>query len=128
MLRREDKKRELDEGGPEGTDVRIPSCDRLVARDFKTKGKESMFAAMPPLEAKELLFRMCAKEPLVHREGKWQRRKLMFIDVKNAHLNGKVQEGEYAFVRLVDRKIWQLKFERFVRFCVPTKHTCTPLL
>ena len=79
---------------------------RLVARDFKTKGKESMFAAMPPLEAKALLFRMCAKDPLVYREGKWQRRKLMFIDVKKAHLNGKVQEGEYAFVRLLDGKIW----------------------
>ena len=49
----------------------------LVARDFKTNGKESMFATMPPLEAKELLFRMCAKEPLSYREGKWPRRKLM---------------------------------------------------
>ena len=28
----------------------------------------------------------------------------MFIDVKKAHLNGKVQEGEYAFVRLPDGK------------------------
>ena len=64
---------------------------RLVARDFKTKGKESMFAAMPPLEAKELLFPMCAKEPLVYREGKWQRLKLLFIDVNKAHLNGKMQ-------------------------------------
>ena len=87
-----------------------------------------MFAAMLPFEAKELLFRMCAKEPLVYREGKWQRRKLMYIDVKKAHLNGKMQEGEYAFVRLLDGEIWQLKCERFMRFCVPTKHTCTPLL
>ena len=93
---------------------------RLVARDFKTKGKESMFAGMPPLEAKELLFRMCAKEPFVFREGKWQRRKWMFLDVKKAHLNGKVQEGEYAFVSLLDVKFWQLKCERFMRFCVPT--------
>ena len=87
-----------------------------------------MFAAMPPLEAKELLFRMCAKEPLIYREGKLQRRKLMFIDVKKARLNAKVQEGEYAFVRLLDGKIWHLKCERFVRFCVLAKHTCTPLL
>ena len=34
---------------------------RLVARDFKTKGGESLFAAMPPLEARKLLFRMAAK-------------------------------------------------------------------
>ena len=52
----------------------------------------------------------------------------MYIDVKKAHLNGKVQEGEYAFVRLLDGKMWQLKCVRFMRFCVPTKHTCTPLL
>ena len=43
---------------------------RLVPNNFKTNGKESLFAAMPPLEAKELLFHMCAKEPLVYREGK----------------------------------------------------------
>ena len=87
---------------------------------FQTEGKESMFAAMQPFKTKELLFRVCAKEPLVDREQKWQRQKLMFIDVKKAHLNGKVQKGQFAFVRLPDGKIWQLKCERFVRFCVPT--------
>ena len=40
---------------------------RLVARDF---GGESLFAAMPPLEAKKLLFRMAAKEQCVWRRGK----------------------------------------------------------
>ena len=96
---------------------------RLVARDFKTKGKESMFAAMPPLEVKELLFRMCAKEPLVYREGKWQRRKLTFIDVKRGHLNGKVQEGEYAFVRLLDEKFWQLECEKVYAVLRSYEHT-----
>ena len=46
---------------------------RLVARDFKTKGGRSLFASMPPLEAKKLLFRMSAKEPRVWRKGRWQR-------------------------------------------------------
>ena len=82
---------------------------RLVARDFKTKGGESLFAAMPPLEAKKLLFRMAAKEQRVWRRGRWERRKLMFIDVKKAHLNGKVPDDEFAFVKLPDGKIWRLK-------------------
>ena len=37
---------------------------RLVGRDFKAKGgreEDELFAAMPPLEAKKLLFRMTAK-------------------------------------------------------------------
>ena len=67
---------------------------RLVARDFKTEGGESLFAAMPLLEAKKLLFRMAAKEQRVWRRGRWERRKLMFIDVKKAHLNGKVPDDE----------------------------------
>ena len=47
-----------------------------------------MFASMPPIEAKKLLFRMSAQVLLVCGEGKWERRKLIFIDVKKAHLNG----------------------------------------
>ena len=61
---------------------------RLVARDFKTKGGESLSAAMPPLEAKKLFYRMSAKEQRVWRRRRWERRKLMFIDVKKAQLNG----------------------------------------
>ena len=33
----------------------------------------------------------------------------MFIDVKKAHLNGKVPDDEFAFVKLPDGKIWRLK-------------------
>ena len=62
--------------------------NRLVARDFKTKGGEPNLAAML---------------------GRSERRKLMFIDVKKAHLNGKVPYGEFAFVKLPDGRIWRLK-------------------
>ena len=82
---------------------------RLVARDFKTKGGESLFAAMPPLEAKKLFFRMAVKEQCVWRRGCWERRKLMFIDVKRAHLNGKVPDDEFTFVKLPDGKFWRLE-------------------
>ena len=38
---------------------------RREARDFKTKGGESLFEVFSPLEAKKLLFRMAAKEQCV---------------------------------------------------------------
>ena len=58
---------------------------RLVARDFKPEGerdRSDLFAAMPPLEAKKMLFRMAAGQPREWRGGRWTRPKLMFIDVK----------------------------------------------
>eukprot|EP00974_Lingulodinium_polyedra_P018168 1758986-Lingulodinium_polyedra.AAC.1 len=61
---------------------------------------------MPPLEAKKLLFRMAAKEKPVWRGGRWQRRKLFFVDVKKAHLYGKVPDDVYAYVRLPDGSVW----------------------
>jgi hypothetical protein len=63
---------------------------RLVAQDFKKKGdnqREDLFAAMPPLEAKKALFRAAA----ARLKGKFTRdgrkMKMMFIDVRKAHLN-----------------------------------------
>ena len=50
---------EVNKGTAENPDVRC----RLVARDFKPKGekdREDLFAAMPPLAAKRLLFAMAA--------------------------------------------------------------------
>ena len=83
---------------------------RLVARDFKVKGddREGLFAAMPPLEAKKMLFRMAAKDKLVWRKARRMRRKLFFVDVKKAHLNGKVPDKTSAYVRLPDGRVWRL--------------------
>ena len=76
---------------------------RLAARDFKPKGekdREDLFAAMPPLESKKLIFQKAIR---IHRE---RRRKgqdgitLMFIDVKKARLYGVVPEGEHAYIEL----------------------------
>ena len=60
---------------------------RRVARDFKPHGEKDradLFAAMPPLEAKRLLFRHFAIH--ANRSGE-NKLKLLFIDVKKAHLN-----------------------------------------
>jgi hypothetical protein len=98
----------VNKGGDEAPDVRA----RLCARDFKFKGSDTdinLFAAMPPLEAKKLLFRQAARSERVWRKGRWQTRKLLFIDVKKAHLNGIVPEETYAYVTLPDKRVWRLK-------------------
>ena len=52
---------DIDKGTVDRPDVRC----RLVARDFKPKGERDrgdLFAAMPPLESKKLLFQKAIKE------------------------------------------------------------------
>ena len=65
---------------------------RLVARDFRggEKGRDDLFAATPPLEAKRLLLRRAATR---RRDGR--RRKLLFVDAKKAHLNPRCEEDVY---------------------------------
>ena len=88
---------EVDKGTTEKPDVRC----RLVARDFRVKGeghRDDLFAAMPPLEAKKLLFKMAA--------ATWKGRsplepdKIMLIDVKKAHFNGVVGADVWACIEL----------------------------
>ena len=64
---------------------------------------------MPPLEAKKMLFRMAAKEGLKWRRGRLRRRKLFFVDVKKAHLNGRVPDDVRAYVKLPGGRVWRLK-------------------
>ena len=77
---------------------------RLVARDFKPKGETArghLCAAMPPLEAKQILFDIAACPPWVRRRsGRLKRPKLMFIDAKEAQFNGIVEAEEYACVKM----------------------------
>jgi hypothetical protein len=90
---------DLNKGTDEVPDIRC----RLVARDFKPKGekdREDLFAAMPPLEAKKLLFRMAAAQRKTWQRGGLEKMKLMFIDVKKAHLNGIVPEEDRVYVEL----------------------------
>ena len=84
---------------------------RLVARDFKPKHegpRDELFVAMPLLEAKKALFAFVAgmreKRP-VHGHDEV---KLMFVDVKKAHLNAKCDEEEW--VELPD------EFNKFGRY------------
>lgn len=74
---------------------------RWVARDFKPKGERDradLFTAMPPLEAKRMLFRRFAVQSNL--KGK-RKMKLMLIDVKKAHLNGLCEEDN-VYVELPD--------------------------
>ena len=71
---------------------------RLVARDFKPKHEgpsDDLFAAMPPLEAKKALFAFVATVREKRRTQGHEEVKLMFVDVKKAHLNAKCEEEEW---------------------------------
>ena len=72
---------------------------RLVARDFKPKRegpRDDLFAAMPPLEAKKALFAFVAGVRENRRAQGHDEVKLMFVDVKKAHLNAKCDEEEWV--------------------------------
>ena len=72
---------------------------RLVGRDFKPRHegpREDLFAAMPPLEAKKALFAMVAGVRGRRRRRGLDEVKIMFIDVKKAHLNAKCDEQEWV--------------------------------
>ena len=72
---------------------------RLVGRDFKGKergGREDLFAAMPPLEAKKMVFRKVAAERWRRKRSGEKEVKLMFIDVRKAHLNAICDEEEWV--------------------------------
>ena len=66
---------------------------RLVGRDFKPKGeaeRADIFASMPPWEAKKLLFSKAASQ-----KGLKKKRKILFIDVTKAHVNGVCEVDAY---------------------------------
>ena len=76
---------------------------RLVARDFRPRrgpDRPDLFAAMPPLEAKKMLFIMTVAGGAFEQRGSKDEQKLMFIDVRKAHLNGVVDDQEWVFVEL----------------------------
>ena len=81
---------------------------RLVGRDFKVKGveeREDLFAAMPPLETKKLLFRMVAAVRGQRKRRGEKEMKLMFIDVRKAHLNAKCEDEEWV---ALPEECWEL--------------------
>ena len=76
----------MNKAGEGGMEV---SC-RLAARDFKGKGRDDLFAATPPLEAKRMLLSRAATITV----GICSR-KLLFIDAKKAHLNPRCREDVF---------------------------------
>ena len=64
------------------------------------KGRDGEVNIRSRLVAKRLLFRMAMLDGSVGGDRKRGAVKLLFIDTKKAHLNGKLAEDEYAYVRL----------------------------
>jgi hypothetical protein len=79
-----------------GTEEQPEVRSRIVARDFKGKGKyckdrEDLFAATPPLELLRFLVSMTAT-----RKGGAIKRKMAFVDVKKAHIIPKCERDVYV--------------------------------
>ena len=55
-----------------------------------------MFASMPPLEAKKIMFRMTAGVRGWRRKEGKEETELMLIDVRKAHLNARCDEEEWV--------------------------------
>ena len=55
---------------------------------------------MPPLEAKKLLFQMAVSEKMARRRDGRPGIKVMLIDVKKAHLQGRLKEDEGAYIEI----------------------------
>ena len=103
-----DKKECFERTGKRPISTRWVDCDkshgqkhvvvrsRLVARDFKNKGdrdREDLFCATPPLELlRFLVSRMVTCSGQEDRSA----RKMMFIDVKTAHLIPRYEEDVYV--------------------------------
>ena len=66
----------------------------FVARDFEggDKGRDDLFAATPPLEAKRMLLSRAATRKTVGRIGL---RKLLFIDAEKAQLNPRCMQDVF---------------------------------
>ncbi len=80
-----------------GRDGMVDVRSRLVAREFMVRGdgrEFDVYASMPSLEAKRLLFRMAVADGAVVGDPRKGKVKLMFWGVKKAHLNGVLREGE----------------------------------
>ena len=93
---------EVNKGTEDKPDVRC----RLVVRGFKPKGEKDrfdLFAAMPPLDAKKVLFQMAVSENLGKRRRGLPGIKVMLIDVKKAHHQGCLKEDERAYTGLPDK-------------------------
>ena len=67
---------------------------------FEERDRPDLFASMPPLEAKKLLFKMAATQRGVdNMKSVMQKKrplKLMLIDVRKAHLNSICEDDVYV--------------------------------
>ena len=72
---------------------------RLVARDFRPRRegpRDDLFAAMPPLEANKAFFALVAGVRGRRRRAGQDEVKLLFIDVRKAHLNARCDEEAWV--------------------------------
>jgi len=80
-----------------GDDVNPEYRSRLVAQEIKRDKREDLFAATPPLEAKNMLMSMAVTEGIGYRgNDKKGGNKLEFIDVRRAYFHAKARRLVYV--------------------------------
>ena len=79
---------------------------RLVARDFRRKGEDSIFAPTPPLEALRTILSMVATKECWP-AGCWgagpdseKRLQISMIDISRAYFNVRMQDTDPVYVQL----------------------------
>ena len=102
---------DVNKGDQQDYDVRC----RLVAREMGGGKSDEFYAPTPPLEAKRLLFSEAATNRMF---GKHER-KLLFIDVRKAYFNAKVDRP--TFVELPPEMQWAGHCGRLIRCMYGTK-------
>ena len=80
----------LERTGKQPMSVRWVDTDKGELTRSKDKDRDDLFAEAPPLEAKRMQFARAATR---RGDGRWRR--LMFIDVRKAHLNPVCEDDVY---------------------------------
>ena len=87
-----------------GDDEQPNYRSRLVAREIRRKGEDSIFAPTPPLESLRTILMLAATPTLwapawVQQEGP-HRMQVSFIDISRAYFNAKTSEEHPVYVEL----------------------------
>ena len=69
---------------------------RLVAKDLKTNRRDDLFAATPPLEAKQALFSLAVTKGIGWTGERSKGMKVDFIDVRRAYSHAKARRDVYV--------------------------------
>ena len=91
----------------QGDDKEPNVRSRLVAREIRSPGTDSVFAPTPPLEALRMVLSLACTQMKDEDQKHWQadhpeRMQLSLIDISRAYFNAKTDPSDPVFVQLPD--------------------------